>query len=75
MNRTVAAYWREHSDLRYKLQREWHRLGPKLQGKLHIFVGGSDTFYLTNAVMDMQDFLVNTTEPVSDAEVVIGVYD
>ena len=33
-----------------------------------------DSFFLTNAVMDTQDYFAGTMDPVSDAEVVIGVY-
>ena len=29
-------------------------MGEKLAGKLHLYVGNSDTYFLTNAVMDMQ---------------------
>jgi len=32
-------------------------------------VGASDTYFLTNAVMDMEDFLRATANPISDAEV------
>jgi len=75
INATVANYWRRNFDLKAIMERDWATLGPKLQGKLHVFVGGSDTYYLTNAVMDLEDFLLNTTNPVSDAEVVIGVHN
>jgi hypothetical protein len=53
----VAAYWREHYDLRYILERDISTLGPKLVGKLHFAVGDMDTWYLNNAVHRMQDFL------------------
>ena len=75
MNATVAAYWKEHFDLAAIMARDWATLGPKLQGKLNIFVGNSDTFFLTNAVMDMEDFLMSTNNPSSDATVTIGVHD
>ena len=74
LNRTVAAHWREHYDLGHIMKRDWATLGPKLQGKMHIFVGGSDTFFLSNAVMDVQDFLQTTTDPASDAEIVLGTH-
>lgn len=74
INATVAAYWREHFDLAAILARDWAELGSKLQGKLHVFVGASDTFFLTNAVMDLEDLLRNTTSPASDAEVVVGTH-
>jgi len=32
------------------LERNWAELGPKLAGKLHIWVGEEDTFYLERAV-------------------------
>jgi pimeloyl-ACP methyl ester carboxylesterase len=56
----VADYWRENYDLRHILERDWATLGPKLQGKLHIYVGDMDNYYLNNAVYLMEDFL-NTT--------------
>ncbi len=42
--------------------------------KLHLFVGAMDSFFLTNAVMDVEDYLRGTLSPTSDAEVVIGTY-
>ncbi len=37
-------------DIRRKLENNWHLLEPLLQGKLHIFTGEEDTFYLEGAV-------------------------
>ena len=59
----VAAYWREHYDLRHILQRDWQTLGPQLIGKLHITVGTRDTYYLDNAVRLLQQFLESTNNP------------
>ena len=75
LNRSVATYWRDNYDLGYIMRRDWAMLGPKLKGRLHLFVGGSDTFYLTNAVMDVRDFLKQATEPAAEAEIVIGAHD
>eukprot|EP00937_MAST-01D_sp_MAST-1D-sp2_P001317 g1317.t1 len=76
INRTVVAYWREHFDLLHIMKRDWvaKGLGKKLQGKIHLFVGGSDTFFLTDAVMDMQDYLESTTQPYYNGSVTIGVH-
>lgn len=73
----VAQYWKEHFDMTDKLKREWaHGLGAKLSGKLHVFVGASDTFFLTNAVMDLQDWATNATlDPPFGGEIVIGAHD
>jgi hypothetical protein len=63
IDRSVANYWRENYDLRHILQRDWETLGPKLIGKLHIYCGDMDNYYLNNAVYLMEDFLESTTEP------------
>lgn len=46
----VAAYWKEHYDLSAILQRDCATLGGKLHGKLHIYVGSADTYFLNDAV-------------------------
>jgi hypothetical protein len=74
INASVAEYWRENFDLAHIMDRDWPTLGPKLQGKLHLFVGNSDTYFLTDAVMDAQDVLSATQDPKSDAEIVIGTH-
>ena len=60
---TVAQYWKEHYDLRYILERDWKTLGPKLQGKIHIYCGDMDNYYLNNAVYLMEGFLKTTDSP------------
>lgn len=59
----VAAYWRDHYDLRYILERDISTLGPKLAGKIHFAVGDMDTWYLNNAVHLMQTFLDSPKNP------------
>ncbi len=68
----VAAYWREHYDLRYILERDWAKLGPKLQGKLHVYCGDMDNYYLNNAVYKLEEFLKTTKNPHYDGEVKYG---
>jgi hypothetical protein len=60
IDQKVAAHWRENFDLRHILQRDWATLGPKLQGKLHVYCGDMDNFYLNNAVYLLEDFLKTT---------------
>ncbi|WP_231966530.1 hypothetical protein [Terriglobus roseus] len=67
----VAKYWQDHYDLTAKLQREWPQLQPKLEGKLHVYVGSDDTYMLNNAVYLLQDFL-DTAKPAAHAEVAYG---
>jgi hypothetical protein len=63
IDRQVAEHWRENYDLRHILERDWQKLAPKLQGKLHIYVGDMDNFYLNNAVYLMEDFLKRADPP------------
>ncbi|MDT8437096.1 MAG: alpha/beta hydrolase-fold protein [Gemmatimonadota bacterium] len=72
IDREVAKYWRENYDLRHILERDWETLGPKLAGKLHIFVGDMDNYYLNNAVYLAEAFLESTTDPYYDGVVDYG---
>jgi enterochelin esterase-like enzyme len=63
INHKTADYWREHYDLDAILQRDWTTLGPKLRGKLHLYVGSDDTYFLNDAVYLMEDFLKQTGTP------------
>jgi hypothetical protein len=72
INREVADYWKEHFDLSYILRRDWKTLGPKVRGKLKIYVGDMDNYYLNNAVYLVEDFLKTVSDPPSDAEVDYG---
>ncbi len=71
IDREVAAYWREHYDLSHILRRDWAVLGPKLRGKLHIYVGDMDNYYLNNAVYLVEEFL-KTADPPYEGEVDYG---
>ena len=44
IDHSVAAYWRENYDLSHILRRDWQTLGPKLRGKLRIYVGDMDNY-------------------------------
>jgi Putative esterase len=72
INPEVAAYWRDHYDLSHILQRDWATLGPKLRGKIHVYVGSADTYFLNDAVYYLEDFLKSTTNPPYDGEVKYG---
>ncbi len=68
----VAQHWRDNYDLRFILERDWAEIGPKLVGKIHIFTGDMDNYYLNNAVYLMEEFLESTTEPYYAGEVDYG---
>jgi hypothetical protein len=63
INKEVADFWRENYDLRHILERDWETLGPKLVGKLHIYMGDMDTYFLDEATRLLEEFLEGTTDP------------
>jgi S-formylglutathione hydrolase FrmB len=54
---SVAAYWRSHYDIVERLKAHWSTIGPDLKGKIHLFVGTDDTFYLDGAAHSLQSTL------------------
>jgi hypothetical protein len=72
IDHSVANYWRQQYDLEAILERDWAKLGPELAGKIHIYVGSDDTYFLNDAVYRMQDFLDTTKNPPYGGEVTYG---
>ena len=60
---SVAHYWRDHFDLTYIIKRDWPKIGNSLKGKIHIYVGEADTYYLNDAVYDADDVLKKLDNP------------
>ncbi len=58
----AAGHWKTY-DLRRVLEDNWTELGPKLEGKLHIWVGEADDFFLNNAVHQLDAFLSRAQPP------------
>ncbi|MHC4219094.1 MAG: alpha/beta hydrolase [Planctomycetota bacterium] len=63
----VAEAWKRY-DIRLILEESWDRLGPKLAGKVNVFVGDQDNFYLDTAVERLKAWQAS-----SGAEVVIEI--
>jgi enterochelin esterase-like enzyme len=61
----VAQYMKDHGyDLRHYIESNWARIGPTLVGKLHIYCGDMDDYYLNLAVYLLEDALSSgTTQP------------
>ncbi|MDO9553602.1 alpha/beta hydrolase-fold protein [Rhodonellum sp.] len=72
IDKEVADYWKEHYDLRYIMERDWDRLGEDLKGKIHLYCGDMDNYYLNNAVYLTEAFLEKTTDPYYAGEVLYG---
>ena len=53
----VIAYWREQYDIAHRLQTQWPALKADLDGKIHVYVGTADNFYLDGAAHRLQAVL------------------
>jgi hypothetical protein len=68
IDKEVALYMRDHGyDLRYNLERNWPQIGRDLVGKIHVYCGDMDNYYLNLAVYHLEDFLKSTDDPKSEA--------
>jgi hypothetical protein len=72
IDQDVANYWKENFDLRYIMERDWDKIGKDLEGKIHIYCGDMDNYYLNNAVYLTEEFLEQTKEPYYGGEVLYG---
>jgi hypothetical protein len=68
----IAAYWQDHYDLTHIIARDWKTLGPKLAGKIHIYVGSADTYYLNDAVYAAQSVLEHLKNPPYGGQIAYG---
>ncbi len=71
INKEIAEHWKQY-DFLLHTQENWAELGPELQGKIYIWMGDMDEFYLNLATRKFADYLATTTNPRSDAEIVFA---
>lgn len=68
IDKEVALHWKKYDLLEY-VKENWTALGPKVQGKIYIWMGDMDNYYLNNSMRDFDNYLKTTTNPASDAEI------
>lgn len=66
----VAEHYRKY-DLRHILETNWKTLAPKLQGKIHVWVGDADDYFLNNAV-HLLNQAVKRFDPPFDGSITIA---
>jgi hypothetical protein len=71
IDHTVAEAWKA-MDLRLYLEANWATVGPQVAGRIHVYQGDDDNFFLNNAVELLEQHLQATTDPAADAEFVYG---
>ena len=69
---SVAVYWRDHFDLTHIIKRDWTKLGENLKGKIHVYVGDMDSYYLNDAVYTAEDMFKKLDNPACNCEVTYG---
>lgn len=70
IDREVAKQWEKY-DLRLLMERNWSELGPKLSGKINIWVGDADDYFLNNAVHRLKNASVMWKSPPFDGRILI----
>jgi S-formylglutathione hydrolase FrmB len=70
IDRSVTEHWKRY-DLRRVLQDNWPTLGPKLRGKMHIWVGDGDDYFLNNAV-HLLDAALQRLDPPYEGTITYG---
>jgi hypothetical protein len=71
IDKSVLDHWKKY-DLKLILEQNWKTLGPKLAGgKVHIWVGDADDYFLNNAVHLLKASLEKRTEPKFDGKILI----
>lgn len=56
IDRETAEAWKQY-DINLLLKRDWAKIGPKLSGKIHIYMGAEDTFYLDGGTRLLRETL------------------
>ncbi|MBY0512896.1 MAG: hypothetical protein K2P78_03180, partial [Gemmataceae bacterium] len=71
IDRDVAEHWKKY-DLKRILTQNWATLGPKLAGgKVHVWVGDADDYFLNMAVRLLKPELERLTNPRFDGTITI----
>jgi len=68
IDKEVAQYMRDNGfDLRYNLEKNWSSIGSDLVGKIHVYCGDMDNYYLNLAVYQLEDFMKSASNPNAEA--------
>ena len=69
IDKSVAEQWKKY-DLLNVLKTNWSTLGPKVAHKINVYVGDMDSYYLNDAVENLNDFLSKADNPKWTGEIV-----
>ncbi|MFO0937805.1 MAG: alpha/beta hydrolase-fold protein [Gemmataceae bacterium] len=73
IDKSVRKHWEKY-DLRLVMERNWKTLGPKLAGgKVHIWVGEADDYFLNNGVHHFKTAAESLSDPPFDGSIQIEI--
>jgi len=72
IDKATAEWARERYDIRAYLEKNWATVGTKLAGKIRVYVGRMDNFYLNEACYLLEAFLVMAKNPAYGGEFQYG---
>jgi enterochelin esterase-like enzyme len=72
IDKEVVSWAGERYDIRRYLEKNWPAIGPKLAGKIRVYCGRMDNFYLNEACYLLQEFLESATNPAYGGEFKYG---
>ena len=71
IDKSVVDDWKKH-DLRIHLEKNWPTMGSKLNGKVHVWVGDADDYFLNNAVHRFKTATQRLDNPQFNGEIIIA---
>ena len=69
IDKGIAEQWKKY-DLLNVLRTTWATLGPRVAHKIHVYVGDMDSYYLNDAVENLNEFLSKAENPKWTGEIV-----
>ena len=72
IDKDVANYWKENYDLVHIFNRDWSKYGKSWKGKIKLYCGDMDNYYLNNAVYLAEEMLEVTKDPYYEGKVDYG---
>ena len=69
IDKSVAEQWKKY-DMADILRKNWTVLGPKIADKIHVYVGDMDSYYLNDAVENLNAFWQKAGDPKEMGEIV-----
>jgi hypothetical protein len=70
IDQKAAEHWKKY-DLRQYLEQSWQSLAPKLQGKINVWMGDADNYFLNNAARMLETFFAKA-QPAYQGRMIFG---